>query len=93
MATKLPARGFRAGGNSGVILWWDGLGEKRGSGPQRRNGPVTSLPIAGKDGIPERMVRSHFRGTGAGAGARGRPENVTDQLRFPKAGKDRFANT
>jgi hypothetical protein len=44
------------------VRWWDGLGEKRGSGPtKRRNGPVTSLPIAGRDGLPDRMVIKRWR--------------------------------
>jgi len=44
------------------VRWWDGLGEKRGSGPtKRRNGPVTSLPISGRDGMPDRMVIKRWR--------------------------------
>src|SRR5258706_9689431 len=43
-------------------LWWDGLGEKRGSGPAKRcNGSDTSLPIAGQAGLPSRQVIQRWR--------------------------------
>jgi hypothetical protein len=44
------------------VRWWDRLGEKSGSGPsKRRTGSVTPLPIAGRDGMPDRMVIKRWR--------------------------------
>src|SRR5262245_49249325 len=40
------------------VLWWDSLGEKRGG--DQRNRSVT-LPTAGQNGIPERMIISRQR--------------------------------
>lgn len=41
------------------VRWWDGLGEKRGN-PTKRNRSVT-FPVAGRDGMPERMVIKRWR--------------------------------
>ena len=41
------------------VRWWDGLGEKRGN-PTKRNRSVT-FPIAGRDGMPGRMVIERWR--------------------------------
>ena len=44
------------------ILWWDRMGEKRGSGPsQRCRRSETSLPIAGRNGLPDRRVLHRWR--------------------------------
>ena len=39
------------------VLWWDGLGEKRG----KRDRSVTLLPVAGRDGVPERKIIERWR--------------------------------
>ena len=44
------------------ILWWDRMGEKRGSGPsQRCRRSETSLPVAGRNGLPDRRVLHRWR--------------------------------
>jgi hypothetical protein len=44
------------------VLWWDRMGEKRGSGPtQRCRRSETSLPIAGRNGLPDRRVLHRWR--------------------------------
>ena len=41
------------------VLWWDGLGDKRGN-PTKRDSAVT-FPIAGRDGIPDRKEIERWR--------------------------------
>ena len=44
------------------VLWWDRMGEKRGSGPsQRCRRSETSLPVAGRNGLPDRRVLHRWR--------------------------------
>ena len=44
------------------VLWWDRMGEKRGSGPSKRcRGSETSLPVAGRNGLPDRRVLHRWR--------------------------------
>ena len=44
------------------VLWWDRMGEKRGSGPsQRCLRSATSLRIAGRNGLPDRRVLHRWR--------------------------------
>ena len=44
------------------VLWWDSIGEKSGSGPsQRCRGSETPLPIAGRDGLPDRRIIHRWR--------------------------------
>ena len=44
------------------VQWWDRMGEKSGSGPsQRCRGSGTSLPIAGRNGLPDRRVLHRWR--------------------------------
>jgi hypothetical protein len=44
------------------VLWWDRMGEKRGSGPSKRCRRFgTSLPIAGRSGLPDRRVLHRWR--------------------------------
>ena len=44
------------------VLWWDSMGEKRGSGPSKRClRSATSLPIAGRNGLPDRRVLHRWR--------------------------------
>jgi phage N-6-adenine-methyltransferase len=43
-------------------LWWDAFGEKRGSGPsQRCPRSATSLPVAGRNGLPDRRLIHRWR--------------------------------
>jgi hypothetical protein len=49
------------------VRWWDGLGEKSGSGPsKRRRSSTTPLPIAGQNGLPSRDVIERWRKRTAG---------------------------
>lgn len=41
------------------VLWWDGLGDKRGRPKMSQTGDV--LPIAGKDGLPDRDMLLRWR--------------------------------
>ncbi len=44
------------------VLWWDSIGEKSGSGPSKRcPGSETPLPIAGRNGLPDRRVIHRWR--------------------------------
>ena len=46
------------------VRWWDGLPNRKGGGDKKsdhRNRSVTVIPIAGRDGMPERMVIKRWR--------------------------------